>query len=653
MKPTCWNDEPAVDKWVDSIVSKYEKSRQHGVFVYSLGDETVTTGCCVHPACLAAYRRYLKQEYGSIAALNKSWGADYASFDQVDLLVAGDNDEAEALRRKVYPRWYDRQAFKAYNFAKLCERFSRRFRKLDPKALTGFEGAGKFADGTDIDLICRTNGFWTTYGGPVDEVIRSIAPREFIRSNWMGYDRDAESLLAAYWRMVTRGMDSVWWWRWDGMGTYRGLLAPHMAPYRVVAEMQRDTRIVRDGLGALLAKCMREDDGIAILYSFPSTFANKIEAGPSYGKYEENHVAWHRALRSLGLQFSYVTDRMLRLGEFRPERYKVLILPQAEAVGPTEARVIREFARTGGTIIADVRPGIYDGHCKPLKPGCLDDVLGIERTGANGVVTGNVAITGVLGRRRISSSLGGVTLDAMVRLTGGQALGQADAAPVCIVNRVGKGRAVLLNFTMASFWPKGNEPPPAAADFVAALLAVAGVEPDIIVTDASGKPVRDCEVIRWRGPGFDFLALFGGKSEMVRVHLPQPRHVYDLREGAYRGRESQFTAHKMPNRATFIALSDRPLPAPQISPSASSIPRGQGLTVALSHPQGPAVQAVHLRLYQPDGSRAEWFDQVALVGKRGKQVALPIAYNDPTGAWTIRAVDPCTQKAATAHFEVK
>ena len=33
-RSVCWNDEPLVDKWVDSIVSKRELSRQHGVFVY-------------------------------------------------------------------------------------------------------------------------------------------------------------------------------------------------------------------------------------------------------------------------------------------------------------------------------------------------------------------------------------------------------------------------------------------------------------------------------------------------------------------------------------------------------------------------------------------------------------------------------------------
>ena len=101
-----------------------------------------TRGSCVHPVCLAAYRRYLQQEYGDLAALNQSWGASYASLDEVAFSTPRDNDEAEAFNRGNYPRWYDRQAFQSYNQLQLCRRFGERFTALDPQAVTGFEGAG-------------------------------------------------------------------------------------------------------------------------------------------------------------------------------------------------------------------------------------------------------------------------------------------------------------------------------------------------------------------------------------------------------------------------------------------------------------------------------------------------------------------------------
>ncbi|MBM4047152.1 MAG: hypothetical protein FJ279_18775, partial [Planctomycetes bacterium] len=220
MKPACWNDEAAIQAHVDKLVGAHEASREHGVFVYSLGDEGVTRGSCLSEHCLRAYRRYLKEVYGGIAALNKSWGTSFASFDQVTLSNPKDDGEADSLRQKNYPRWFDRQAFQSYNFAKLCERFGEAFHRLDPQSKCGFEGSGRFQDGDDIDLIVRANTFWSPYPGTADEVIRSVAPREFPRSNWMGYTKDADTLLAKYWRMVTRGCDAVWWWRWDGIGRF-------------------------------------------------------------------------------------------------------------------------------------------------------------------------------------------------------------------------------------------------------------------------------------------------------------------------------------------------------------------------------------------------------------------------------------------------
>ena len=76
-------------------------------------------------------------------------------------------------------------------------------------------------------------------------------------------------------------------------------------------------------------------------------------------------------IHDAGVQFRYTTDRMLRRGEFDLFTYKVLVLPLTFAIGHREADLVREFVRQGGTLIADVRPGIYDGHCKPQAVGML------------------------------------------------------------------------------------------------------------------------------------------------------------------------------------------------------------------------------------------------------------------------------------------
>ena len=236
---------------VDEIVQKHLPARRHGVFVYSLGDEIAVRGSCLSPRCLAAYQRYLQDQYKDIAALNASWGSQYANFDQVQLSTPTDNEEAEALQSGNFPRWFDRQAYQSYNFCKLCKRFGKGFRTIDPQSRCGFEGAGTFGAADDLDGFVRSNTFWSPYPGTADEVVRSIAPRDFPRSNWMGYTKDADSLLEKYWRMVTRGTDAVWWWRWDCLGAFHGWLRASLDPYPAVQEILRDTQVVRDGLGDL------------------------------------------------------------------------------------------------------------------------------------------------------------------------------------------------------------------------------------------------------------------------------------------------------------------------------------------------------------------------------------------------------------------
>ncbi len=47
------------------------------------GDESKTRGACLHPSCWKIYQQWLKEQYGSIEALNASWGYSYRSFDEI------------------------------------------------------------------------------------------------------------------------------------------------------------------------------------------------------------------------------------------------------------------------------------------------------------------------------------------------------------------------------------------------------------------------------------------------------------------------------------------------------------------------------------------------------------------------------------------
>ena len=652
MKPSCWNDEQAVAAHVTAKAKHFLPARQHGVFVWSLGDEVATRGCCLSPHCARAYRKYLEEVYGSLDALNRSWSTTFASWDQVGLSKEGDTEEAHSLRQKNTPRWYDRQAFKSYNFVQFCQKYARAYEAIDPKAKTGFEGAGRFQQGDDIDLIVRTNKFWSPYPGTADEVIRSIAPRAFPRSNWMGYTKDANSLLGKYWRMATRGTDAVWWWRWDCIGRFHGWLAPDFRPFPAVKDIIQDTQILRDGLGDLLIRSVMLGDGIATLYSHPSVFAHKLSEGASYGGYEPAHVGMHEHMvRALGMQFRYVTDRMLRLGEFDPSKFKVLLLARAEAIGDKEAGVIRAFVRNGGMVIADVRPGVYDGRCKPRDKGVLDDLFGVKRTGRGKAKIATAEIQHAGGGSRIKKA----RVDPTVALAGGKAMGQAAGTPVVIVNRVGKGRAILLNFSADNaFKLHLPETPDATRAFVQTLFGQAGVQPVIGLADETGKRLRHCELIRWRNGGIEIAALFrqGGRKQQVTMTLPGAKHVYDLRSRKGLGEQKAVGTTLIPNRATFFVLCDRPAPVPVVKLGGPTAERGRVVTGSMSVPGAEGLHAFRIRVKV--GNRAlEWHDQNVIASVKPVSFVIPLAYNDPAGAYEVSAIDLFTNRPTTARLTVR
>ena len=695
----CWNDEPTVARNLRAWLGKERDYRAHGVLAYSMGDEMETVGSCLHPACLAAYRSYLQRVYGTVEALNASWGTRFADFDAVGLSAPDDNDEKQAFAQQNHARWYDRRAFQAWNFAGYVARFGRAARAMDPRAAWGVEGTGWLDD--DLDAIVRHSNWWVPYSIPAAEVIRSIAPKGYLFGHFVGYtDSNPYYGMSDFWLSFLRGGNCIAWWRIDNF------LAPHFGLSDGSRELVRSARVVFDGLGKLLnVESDMQHDGIVMLHSHASSqAASFIEPGPSYGTWSgfvtngeteadkhgpdhvidwalkprgKSHMLWHRAIRAVGLQFAYVTDRMMRRDAFRPDAYKVLILAQCEALGAREAQVVRRFVDGGGTVIADVRPGLYDGHCKARSGGALDDVFGVRHTGNVPAVEVDGSVSGAVGDRGIDVSLAGLHVNPAVELTTGTPLGRAGKTPIVIVNRMGRGRAILLNFTMATY-PNLSRPeaPESAATMLAAMFAEAGVQWPLRLLDADGARRRNVEAVRWRtGAGCEVVAVYGplddGRAQWrprervvqraraadvpwpVRLELPVARHVQQIGSSGSIGPTRDFAFEIRPWRPTFIVLSDRKIAAPVLEPAESIARRGRTLHLRASLPDAGGLHALKVRVTTPDGGPARWFDRSVVVRPGGGGVDLPIALNEQPGAWQVEATDLYTGRAAVARFTVR
>ena len=732
----CWNDEPAVTERLRQWLGDERDYRRHGVLTYSMGDEVETYGSCLHPSCMAAYRLYLQRQYGDIEALNASWGTDFKQFSDVRLTepveneekpvlpedneensgiptsneenqalqaeaeakriraLQADNEEKQAFAQKNYPRWFDRRAFQAVNLASYVGRFGRAAREIDPRAWHGVEGTGWLDD--DLDAIVRDSTWWMLYSIPATEVVRSIVPKGYSYGVWIGYTTTQPYYpLSDFWLGFLRGANCNGWWRVDNF------LGPHFSLSAGSSEMVRTARVVFDGLGKLLnVESRPEHDGIVLLHSFASSqAASFIEPGPTYGTYSgwmtnseseankgldwalkpggKSHLVWHRAIRALGLQFEYVTDRMLRRGEFRPDDCKVMILSQCEALGPREAKVIRRFVLDGGTLVADVRPGLYDDHCKALASGALDDLFGVRHTGNVEAVEVDGRALGRIGDRRVDVELSGLHVNPAVELTTGKALGHAGSTPIMIVNRAGRGRALLMNFTMGTF-PNLSRPETdeSAADLIAAIFAQAGVQWPLRLLDSEAARCRNVEAVRWKtGEGIEVVAVYGplddgraqwrpreglmdrlraaDKPRPVTIRLPRARHVRQVGSNQRFGKTRSVTVPSHPWRPTFVVLSEGRLQAPKLAPNRAVAVKGQMLRFHVSVPKTSGSHALRVRVTAPDGREARWFASSVITGPNGAHLDLPIALNEQSGSWQVKVTDLYTGAAANSRFTVR
>ncbi len=716
----CWNDEPAISGQVKSHLDAEMDFRCRGVLAYSMGDEQAVFGSCLHAACWKLYQDWLKNDYGTIAALNESWGAGFEKFDEIQPKIDGTdlhwlsaedresyhlsyaNNEhgskgkthgstawTEAM--KNYPRYIDRRSFQYWNFANYARRFGDTARRMDPHARVGVEGNDIRLD-ADIDVIVRNTGWWMPYGehgGTTNEVIRSIAPRGYLHGNFMG--------TSFFWESFLRGGNTIGHFRIDSM------LTPQMSLKGTVRRIVDSARIVFDGLGTVLN--VHEDsemlhDGIVMLHSMASVKLAKIqtshkdkEAGPTYGNFRtrdhagrnrsdlertwRNHTAWHRAIRASGLQFVYTTDGQIRRGEFDPAPYKVMILSQYEAIGPEEEKTIRDFVANGGTVIADVRPGIYGARGKQRDDGAvLDDLFGVRHTGSLPAARAGGRITGTIADSAVDVNLADLAVNPALEVTTGTALGKAGATPICIVNEVGEGRAILLNFTMWSFPPLAtHDGPEDASTFLQTIFAEAGVQWPLTMVDEAGRRHRNMESMRWRtGDGIEVVALFGPDRSTwhdssappppapftdlatpvpVTVRLPRPRHVCELRTGRRAGPAEAFATGVRPRWPTFLVLSERELGAPLLEATDDTVRRGGVYEIEVKIADAQGTHPLKLRAASPDGDEAPWFSQSVFVEAGRAQIKLPIAHNEQPGRWTVTVTDLYTGASAASSFTVK
>ena len=590
-------DDPLVrERLFDLGRSAARAKAVYNMDYYFVGDEGSLSSYadpvdfCWGPHTLRSFRAWLREQYGSLDALNRTWGSGFRDWDAVVPLTT------EAARREGrYAPWADHRTYMEVSFARAYQTVRDGVREGDPQghiALSGTQVTNPWngCDWHRLDAVI--DDFLSYSGGNQWDIHRSFAKPGARIGFWTGYGRSGAAVKHEVWTAALQGVlhPQLFW--------SPSIVNPDMTFSRSGRDLGEAFQALRfEGIGRLLMEAERLDDAVAVHYSMPSVHAAGI-LGHHPGRREtagrsfpENRDGWVRLLDDLGLSFRFLAAPQVEAGGLHGQR--VFILPYSTALSDREVAAIRRFVEAGGVLIADAAAGLFDEHVAFRPQGALDGLFGLTApaprqrlaeaatpapaaTAATTATRETVRVTSegsALGLR--ADALGALTaLEPDVRATIGRALARVGRADVAVSHAVGLGRAVYLNARL--------DAPEAAQDawraVVGAVLESAGVRPAVGVRDTRGRPLTRVRVARYRFGESEVVALLSGRLDVrtsfgrdgvtvyedaehgrvvrheVELSLPRRAHVTNARTGEALGETDRLRTTLTAGDALVLAL---------------------------------------------------------------------------------------------------
>ncbi len=566
-------------------------------------------------------RTWLKDRYGTLAALNRQWGTNFSTWD----LVTPDTTR-EAMKRtdENYSSWADFKEWMDISYARALKMGVDAIHSVDPHAYAGIEGAQMPGwGGYDYARLTKTLDAMEPYDiGDNIEIIRSLNPHlAFITTAFATGPLEKHRV---WYELLHGARGHIIWDPKSDIVEPDGTIGPRgrdVAPY---------WNELRDGIGALMINSVRQADPIAIHYSQASMRTEWMKAQRPKGDAWMDRMSWTerkdsdflrlrdsycRLIEDHGLQYNFVSYDQVESGELLKGGYRVLILPRSSALSATEARAITDFVQQGGTLVVDGEAGMFDEHSRRLPKSSLAALF-----------------SGDTGRGKV------VHLNA-------------------------------LNYRQERILGTGAE----VYNAMSKIIADAGVHPEFAVTDAQGNPVPGVETHVFRNGAATIVGLLSNppieqddlgplksKSEQrfekpvsLRLIAPVDMYAYDIRSARPLGKVKQLPLTIDPYEPTIVAFSPAPVPDFRME-APRRLARGETGRISLA-PEGhsPALTDIfHIDVVGPDGKPSFQYSGNLPAVQGTAEKVLPLALNDAPGKWTIEAKDLLSGRRHTAVIEV-
>ena len=425
----------------------------------------------------AAFKKYLKDHYGTIEVLNEDWGTSYADFEAIE----SPPPPGEELREEASPVAYYFQKFRRDTFTALWNDVRAALQRGNPDARLWLEGWGRFDylphhgmdhlalfDAADLagshvgsmgqqlqygwqEALSRYSGtpisdgeinvFGVRYNGSTDqEGLRAAAEQHLLTQFFQGVRAftfwDTQFKL---WRNFSSGGPYLYRTS-DTRGSRASPMASNVGTIGLIRRKMDHYDPILKGTRVL-------PPGVGILYS-PSSMIS----GWPYDEVEHETNPIHSWLFQADTGYQFVHEDALVDQRETLENFRVLFVPWGMWLQPGAETALADWVKRGGILIASGPVGAYNQIGKPLA-NLLQEAFGPldisyeanERLGETRLDDASIQFLRDLGDRN-TTHFGGWAWNVVLKdppTTVREVLNLADGKPVAFEAPLGEGQIIF------------------------------------------------------------------------------------------------------------------------------------------------------------------------------------------------------------------
>lgn len=624
----------------------------YGITLQEIADEAyLGRSVCYSPFCLDAFRKRLREEYGSLEELNQEWETSFSTWGEVTPCQQEELPSPENLSR-----WQDHKLFMAAMYAKnWIGGIGDAIRQVVPESQVGLSGTQVPGLSYDWAQLMKYIDCLSYYGGIQRKLVHDLAKPGFIAGEWTGYclayQVNEFDQKARLWDNLFLGSNFSSIFMGHGM---HGDLSPN-PNMRLYSQGLKE---IKKGADCLVLSAREIHQEVGVLYSQPSLFA--AMGGLGGNVWHNSQTGWAALLSDMKQPFRYVTYEELDQGV--PDGLKVMVLPCSLALSSQSLQNLRRFVEEGGVLLADFAPAVADEHGKFQNRPEAEELFGVDRSQSTRDLMefsleswGNCSLRYGEGNLLVQGARAGETAP--------------DGTPILLEHSLGQGRVSLLNLLLTGYQEVqlggvGGELFATKAgnalfcqrvrEWMEGELQKAGVSPRVQATvtktgelypahttlrqDGENllfgmvKPVMD------NGTGKYPMLFQDTPEEEVRVILPVEGYLYDVRKGVFLGQGNTFATNLVPGDALLVSILSRKPEGVSLQAPARVRP-GVPLALLCALEGGAGPQVFRLEVVDPAGKAREEYQQVLRGEDAQAEFSYAFAWNDPKGTWTLTVIN--------------